>query len=168
MNSHFQTCQDKRIYWCWDANEEVNRDTRANSTTTRGVGNLDGRTAAGLMWDTQLVGRKYLYILFWGRGLNIQVEATARCRAQWTFATCCWWCFGLSSTRYSKAQTSPESQTTTKGQDSPTGGYCCDWSSKYVFWGIDSKSLQTYKLYQLFLYHCFIYMEDFVFRIYPR
>jgi len=59
-----QRCQDKRTYWCWDTNEEVNRDTRANSTTTRGVGNLDGRTAAGLMWDTQLVGRKQLSAMF--------------------------------------------------------------------------------------------------------
>ncbi len=41
--------QEHRIFWCWISNEEIDRDARVHTTTTRGTGNLDNQTARSLM-----------------------------------------------------------------------------------------------------------------------
>lgn len=41
--------QEHRTYWCWVSNEEIDRDSRVNTTTTRGTGSLDSHTARSLM-----------------------------------------------------------------------------------------------------------------------
>ena len=38
-----------RTYWCWDHNEELDKNTRSNTVGTRSAGDLDTRTAGGLM-----------------------------------------------------------------------------------------------------------------------
>ncbi|CAL1130774.1 unnamed protein product, partial [Cladocopium goreaui] len=48
--------KEMRTYWCWDHNEEVDKNTRSNTVGTRSAGDLDTRTAgqSPLEWQDRL------------------------------------------------------------------------------------------------------------------
>ena len=49
IDHHVCVCEEMRTYWCWDHNEEVDKNTRSNSVGTRSAGDIDTRTAGALM-----------------------------------------------------------------------------------------------------------------------